>query len=118
MWIGFLVVLFASMAVIVVGWLGWQKRLKRNNFAGIRTPYTMANDEQWEAVHHFGAPYMILGGVAAFSAALAMFPFAVAGVLPDAFSASVLLVIALVIGVSGLVSWRKGVKAAKAHLAA
>ena len=118
MWVGFLVILIGSAAVTAAGWYGWQEKLPRNTWAGIRTPYTMANDQQWKAVHRFGAPYMIFGGVAAFAGALAMLPFALAGKLPDAFAAAVLLVLALVLGSTALLSWQFGVRAAKRNLAA
>lgn len=117
MWIGFLVVLIASVVITIVGWLGWQERLPRGYFAGIRTPYTMANDEQWKAVHRFGAPYMIFGGIAAFAGSLALFPFAVFGSLPDEFAAAALFAMALVVGGTGLMSWYLGVRGAKAYLA-
>ncbi len=116
MWIGFVVMLIASAALIAVGWYGWQEKLPRNNFAGIRTRYTLANDEQWKAVHRLGAPYMIFGGVAAFAGALAMFPFAISGNLPDAFAASVLAALAVLIGLTALLSWQLGMRAAKATL--
>jgi hypothetical protein len=77
----------------------------------------MANDEQWKAVHRYGAPYMIFGGVAALAGTLAMLPFAIAGRLPDAFSAAVLLVLAVVLGSTALLSWQFGVRAAKRSLA-
>ncbi len=88
MWVAFLALLVAGMALIVMGWLGLQGRLPRQAFAGIRTPYAMANDEQWEAVHRFGAPWMVFGGVACVAGSLALLPFSLAGELPGAFSAT------------------------------
>jgi len=117
MWVGLLVVLLASAIVTVVGWWAWQEKLPRQHWAGIRTPYAMANDEQWKAVHRFGAPYMIFGGVASFSAALAVLPFSIAGVLPEVFAAGVMLACAIILGVTAIMSWQFGVRAAKAHLA-
>jgi uncharacterized membrane protein len=117
MWIGFLVMLIAAGALIAVGWYGWQEKLPRNYFAGIRTRYTLANDEQWKAVHRLGAPYMIFGGVAAFAGALATLPFAISGDLPNTFAASVLAALAVLIGLTAVLSWMLGVRAAKASLA-
>ena len=117
MWIGFVVVLIASVIITIVGWLGFQERLPRGYFAGIRTPYTMANDEQWKAVHRIGAPYMIFGGIAAFAGSLALFPFAVFGSLPDGFAAAALFAMALVVGGTGLMAWYLGVRGAKSYLA-
>jgi uncharacterized membrane protein len=117
MWVGFVVMLIAAAAITAAGWYGWQEKLPRQHWAGIRTRYTLASDEQWKAVHRFGAPYMIFGGVATFAGALAMLPFAIAGVLPDAFAAAVLAALAVVIGLTAIMSWQFGVRASKAHLA-
>ena len=116
MWVGFLVMLIGSSALVAVGWYGWQEKLPRQYWAGIRTKYTLANDEQWKAVHRIGAPYMIFGGVAAFAGALAALPFAISGDLPDTFAASVLAALAVLIGLTALLSWLLGVRGAKASL--
>lgn len=117
MWIAFVVVLIGAALVVWVGWRGWQEKLPRQHWAGIRTPYAMANDEQWAAVNKYGAPYLIFGGVAAFAGALAMLPFALAGALPDTFAASVLIAFALILSTAALMGWLLGTKAAKASLA-
>lgn len=117
MWFGFLVMALGAAVITVVGWYAWLGKLPRQHIAGIRTPYTMANDEQWYAVHKYGAPYLIFGGVATLAISLAVLPFAIAGALPEAFSAAVLLASAFVILIAALCSWYFGVKAAKAHLA-
>ncbi|MCC6959581.1 MAG: SdpI family protein [Dehalococcoidia bacterium] len=116
MWVAFLVVLAGSALVTVVGWRALQEKLPRQYWAGIRTPYSMANDEQWYAVHRYGGPYMVFGGVASFAAALAMLPFSLAGKLPNGFSAAVVFAIALVLAGSALLSWVMGVRGAKAAL--
>lgn len=105
-----------AAVVTVVGWYAWLGKLPRQHIAGIRTPYTMANDEQWYATHKYGAPYLIFGGVATLAMSLAVLPFAIAGVLPEAFSIAVLLAAAMVMLIAVLCSWYFGVKAAKAHL--
>ena len=116
MWVAFLALLVGSMALIILGWQGWQEKLPRQPWAGIRTPYAMANDEQWRLVHSYGAPYLVFGGVAVFAGALAMLPFAIAGALPNAFAASVTIALAAILFVSAIVSWQKGVGGAKAEL--
>lgn len=118
MWAGFIAVLLGSAAVIWVGWLAWQERLPRQHWAGIRTGYSMANDEQWKAVHRYGAPYLIFGGVACFAGALAMLPFSLAGALPSGFAAAVLVALAAILGGASVMSWVLGTRAAKASLAA
>lgn len=116
MWLAFLIVMLGSALVTVLGWRALQEKLPRQYWAGIRTPYSLANDEQWYAVHRYGAPYLIFGGVATFAAAAAMLPFSLAGKLPNGFSAAVLLAAALVMGGSALLSWAMGVRGAKAAL--
>lgn len=116
MWFVLIVMLFGSMALILVGWQGWQERLPRQHWAGIRTPYAMANDEQWKLVHRYGSPYMIFGGVAVFAGALALLPFAIAGVLPEAFTGAAVMGFCIILLVSALASWQKGVSGAKSAL--
>lgn len=116
MWVAFMLMAFGGIALVTVGWLGWQGRLKRQGFAGIRTPYSMASNERWYAVHRHGAPPMIFGGVAIVAMSLALLPFAIAGQLPEAFAATMALVMAMVLLVAALASWRMGVKGAKAEL--
>lgn len=116
MWVAVLVMTLGAATITAVGWYAWLGKLPRQHIAGIRTPYTMANDEQWYATHKYGAPYLIFGGVATLAMSLAALPFAIAGALPDAFATGVLGAGAFVILVAALCSWCFGVKAAKAHL--
>lgn len=116
MWMVFLAALIGSLLATWVGWRGWQERLPRQSFAGIRTPYTLSSDERWRAVHRFGAPYLIFGGVAVASGALALLPFAIAGRLPDAFAAGAAIAMALIMVSAALASWWFGVRAAHAAL--
>ncbi len=116
MWVAFLVMMLGSGVLTVLGWRALQEKLPRQHWAGIRTPYSMANDEQWYAVHRYGAPYLIFGGVATFAAALAMLPFSLAGKLPNGFSAAVFLAGAFIMVGSALLSWAMGVRGAKAAL--
>ena len=116
MWVPLLFILVGSAGLVWLGWLGWQRRLPRQRWAGIRTPYSFANDAQWQAVNHFGAPYLIFGGVAGFAGALALFPFAVAGALPDGFATAAVLALAIIIGFAALMGWLLGTRAAKSSL--
>jgi len=45
-------------------------KLTRNFFAGIRTPWTLANEEVWRRTHRFGGRLWIAGGVVLFVAGL------------------------------------------------
>ncbi|RTE02001.1 SdpI family protein [Paenibacillus whitsoniae] len=55
-------VLFAVMG-------NFMTQVKPNYTFGIRTPWTLANDEIWRKTHRMGGPLMMLGGVFAFIAA-------------------------------------------------
>jgi uncharacterized membrane protein len=46
-------------------------RVRRNPFVGIRTPWTLASDENWARTHHFAGYTFAAGGVIATGAALA-----------------------------------------------
>lgn len=62
-----------SLAMIAVGgllllmaWLGSQRRLPRNGWAGIRVPATKRSDRAWEAAHVVSAgPVGISGAILA-----------------------------------------------------
>jgi uncharacterized membrane protein len=58
----------ASGVVFVVlgNYLG---KFRRNFFAGIRTPWTLSNDEVWHRTHRLGGKLMVLSGVATVAAA-------------------------------------------------
>ncbi|MGG1513922.1 SdpI family protein [Paenibacillus oryzisoli] len=55
-------VLFAVMG-------NFMTQVKSNYTFGIRTPWTLADDEIWRKTHRMGGPLMMLGGVFAFIAA-------------------------------------------------
>lgn len=52
----------AGIAFAVVGLLGWQGRLPRNRWAGIRVPATMTSPEAWARAHRAAGPAMAAGG--------------------------------------------------------
>jgi uncharacterized membrane protein len=45
-------------------------KVTRNYFVGIRTPWTLANDEVWLRTHRLGAKLFVLGGLVAVAGAL------------------------------------------------
>ena len=60
-----LVVILLGTAVVMM-WIGWRASrgtLRRNAFAGIRTPSTMASDAAWEAAHRAGGRQITQAGV-------------------------------------------------------
>jgi uncharacterized membrane protein len=76
----FVLVLIAIAGLLVtwIGFAGLTGQLRRNYFAGIRTSYTVRNDENWNAVHHAAGPVFMFGGVLVTATALAFIPFAFA----------------------------------------
>ena len=109
-----LIVALGSVSVLAVGILGLLGRLPRNSWAGIRTPYSMANDTNWERVHRFGSPILIFGAVASLSASMAFLPFALAGAVDDSLALGVVIGCAVIIALSAIASWAFGVSKAKA----
>ncbi|OGJ21116.1 hypothetical protein A3K73_08455 [Candidatus Pacearchaeota archaeon RBG_13_36_9] len=49
---------------ILIGY--FMKKMKRNWFMGIRTPWTISNDEVWKKTHDLGSILFILAGIAVF----------------------------------------------------
>jgi hypothetical protein len=65
-------------------------RVRRNPWIGVRTPWTLASDENWAKTHRFAGYTMTLGGGAAVVASMAGVPalalaFILAGALAPAF---------------------------------
>lgn len=67
------VLLIVASALLTVGLLGWQQRLPRNRFAGIRTAATLRSDAAFIAANRVAAPTMVAAGaVCAAGGALAL----------------------------------------------
>ncbi|HEX2301449.1 MAG TPA: SdpI family protein [Pseudonocardiaceae bacterium] len=67
------VLLVAGVALGIVGLLGWQQRLPRNRFAGIRTPATLRSDAAFAVANRVAAPTVLAAGaVCATAGALAL----------------------------------------------
>ncbi|QHW33067.1 DUF1648 domain-containing protein [Paenibacillus rhizovicinus] len=89
-----------KIILIAVGLLfavmgNYMTQVRPNYMFGIRTPWTLANEEVWRKTHRFGGPVMMLGGlialIAAFfdgSASVAVFIAAivVASLIPVVYS--------------------------------
>ena len=50
-----------SVMFIFIG--NYMGKLRRNFWAGIRTPWTITNDTVWERTHRFGGQLFVIGGI-------------------------------------------------------
>lgn len=53
--------LMISLLFILIG--NVMGRFKHNYFIGVRTPWTLANEEVWRKTHRLAAPLWVLGGI-------------------------------------------------------
>jgi uncharacterized membrane protein len=106
-------VTLASGGAVLLGWMGLVGRLPRNHFAGIRTRYTLASDENWERAHRGAAPLLIFGGVAGLMIGLAFLPFAAAGSVSASATVVVSVVIAIIMVASAVAGWVVGTHSAR-----
>lgn len=113
MWVVFLVLTLAGVALTVVGLMGLLGKLAPNSFAGIRTQYTRSSPERWYATHRAASPYLVFGGVAVLSAGLAFLPFAIAGRVSDGLGTGVAVALSIVVVVAAIWSWWTGTAKAK-----
>jgi immunity protein, SdpI family len=55
--------IIAALSIAIVG--NWMGKIRRNNVIGIRTPWTLADDEVWERTHRLAGPIMVAIGLIA-----------------------------------------------------
>ncbi len=113
MWAVFAVMVVIGVVFVVVGWMALTERLPRNHFAGIRTRYTLASDENWYATHRAASPLLIFGGVAVLMAGLAFLPFAIAGKISNTISTTMSFVMAVFIVAIAIASLIYGTRSAR-----
>jgi len=53
--------IFVSLLIILIG--NMMGRFKFNYFVGIRTPWTLANEEVWTKTHRLAAPVWVIAGI-------------------------------------------------------
>lgn len=56
-----LIPIMVSLLFILIG--NVMGRLKNNFFVGIRTPWTLSNDEVWRKTHRMAGPLWVIGGI-------------------------------------------------------
>jgi len=59
--VGMFVVLGVSLLFVVIG--NVMGKFKHNYFVGIKTPWTLANEEVWTKTHRMAAPLWVVGGI-------------------------------------------------------
>jgi uncharacterized membrane protein len=71
----------SSAFLIVVG--NVMGKMERNFFIGIRTPWTLASEENWHATHRFGGKMMVMFGMVLFvvSFSYVTMPIVIAAIL-------------------------------------
>jgi uncharacterized membrane protein len=110
-----LLVALAGFAITFVGYMGLLGKLPPNPWAGIRTSFTRASDENWYNTHRAAAPVMMFGGVLVLSIALAFMPFAFAGRLSDTISTIVVAVAGVLALMTAGLGWYAGTSYAAAR---
>ena len=67
------VLLVAGAGLLIVGLLGWRRRLPRNRFAGVRTPATLRSEAAFVAANRIAAPPLLgAGAICAAGGAVAL----------------------------------------------
>ena len=82
----------SRVALIMVGGLfavmgNYMGRIRYNYFVGIRTPWTLANEEVWRRTHRFAGPFWFFGGVVTLICAF----------LPNALASTIAIVVIAVV---------------------
>jgi uncharacterized membrane protein len=97
----------AGVVIVWVSVLGWQQKLPRNGYAGVRTPATMRSDEAFRVANKVAAPLAVAGGVvmAAAGVVAAVIPLRYLGF--PVFGGTLLAIALIVLGAM------KGVRACK-----
>jgi uncharacterized membrane protein len=113
--IGLVVVAAGAFVVVFLGYMGLVGKLPPNRWAGIRTPFTRKNDENWYNTHRAAAPVMIFGGVLVLSIALALIPFAFAERLSGTFSFIAAMACAVLLLTTVGLAWYAGTAYAAAR---
>lgn len=53
---------FSGIGILFIVLGNYYGKIKFNYFVGIRTPWTLANEEVWYKTHRFAGPVWIVGG--------------------------------------------------------
>lgn len=111
----FLLIGLTGCSLAYLAWLGSQGRLRPNRWTGIRTPFTMASEENWYRTHRAAAPILMAAGVALVVGGFLLAGAAIAGRLPSSVAIGALLTLAAVALVGAIGGWLIGTRSAKSH---
>ncbi|MBD3725161.1 MAG: SdpI family protein [Flavobacteriaceae bacterium] len=82
--------IFALIGLLFAGLGNYFKTIKPNYFIGIRTPWTLENEEVWKKTHLFGGKLWFIGGLLIFILSL---------IIPDNYSFYVLITVTVIISI-------------------
>ncbi|MEZ4786372.1 MAG: SdpI family protein [Flavobacterium haoranii] len=81
---------FALIGLLFAGLGNYFKTIKPNYFIGIKTPWTLENEEVWKKTHLFGGKLWFIGGLLIFILSL---------IIPDNYSFYVLITVTVIISI-------------------
>lgn len=67
------ILLVLAAALLILGGLGWSRKLPGNGIIGIRVPEVRKSKDVWDAAHGVAGPLWVVGGVALLLGALVAF---------------------------------------------
>jgi uncharacterized membrane protein len=99
---------FFGLLLAITGVLGMTGRLPKNDWFGIRMHVVMSSDATWLAGHRAGGPWLLVGGLVALAAGVALL-----AIRPDAVTGSRITTVSLTAAflLAGLAAWRAQVAA-------
>ena len=87
-------IVFIAVSLLFIGIGNYMGKLRRNGYAGIRTPWTMADDTVWERTHRLGGWLFVVAGVIGLIAAFVPSPvIRIVGLLAPILLVSIITVI-------------------------
>jgi len=76
-----------ALFIIIGNYMG---KLKHNYFMGIKTPWTLANEEVWYKTHRMAGPFWVFGGIL----------FMVSSLLPETYMSKIIFIV--IIGLAAI----------------
>ena len=66
--VGFIVILFMGLLFIIIG--NYLPKCKQSYTMGIKLPWTLKDEENWNKTHRFAGPLWVIGGVVIMATAI------------------------------------------------